>query len=350
VIPGDCIGPEVVGVTLPLLEQAAALDARTIEFSHFGWGSEMYLERGEIMPADAAEQIAGFDAVLFGAVGDPRVSSGISSWGLILALRQQLGLTVNLRPVRAWDGVPSPVRDADGADLVVVRENSEGEYVGIGGRVHPDRQSATAIEVAVHTRETIESLAHYSFRLAQKRRGLVTVATKSNSLRHAFEFWDDVVAGVAQSYPDVKVEYALIDSLCARVVQRPLSLDVVLGSNLFGDILSDLAAVIGGGLGMAPSANLSISGDVVGIYEPVHGSAPDIAGRRIANPVACVLSAAMLLDDCDCAVGAAALRDAVAIAVASPTTRTVDLGGTANTDECAAAIASALALPVAARS
>jgi tartrate dehydrogenase/decarboxylase / D-malate dehydrogenase len=342
VIPGDCIGPEVVGVTLPLLEAAAGLDGTTIEFTHFAWGSEWYLERGEIMPADAAEQLAGFDGVLFGAVGDPRVHSGISSWGLILTLRQQLGLTVNLRPVRAWDGVPSPVRDAEGSDMVVVRENSEGEYVGIGGRVHPGRQNAAAIEVAVHTREMIESLAHYSFKLAQKRRSLVTVATKSNSLRHAFEFWDEVVAGVAESYPDVTVEYALIDSLCARVVQRPRSLDVIFGSNLFGDILSDLAAVLAGGLGMAPSANVAADGGVVGIYEPVHGSAPDIAGQGIANPVACVLSAAMLLDDCRCPAGAGALREAVATAVANPETRTADLSGTATTKECAAAIGSAM--------
>ena len=237
---------------------------------------------------------AAFDGVLFGAVGRPDVPDHELIWGLILALRQQLGLALNLRPAQFWPGARSPLARPDGIDLLIVRENTEGEYAGIGGRSQQGRPGEVAIEVAVHSRAVIEKIARFSFERARRRRGALALVTKSNVLRYGYTLWDEVTGQVAADYPDVTCEVVLADAMAARMVERPAGLDVVLCGNLFGDVLSDLACSLTGGLGLAPSANVAYDRSAPGVYEPVHGSAPDIAGRGIANPCACALSAAML--------------------------------------------------------
>jgi tartrate dehydrogenase/decarboxylase / D-malate dehydrogenase len=342
-IPGDGIGGEVLAVTLPLLEAAAKLDGRALEVETFDWGAGRYRETGGMMPADGVEQAARQDAIIFGAVGDPEVPDHITLWGLLLPLRQGLKLAVNARPIRSWPGVKSVVSGAEGTDLLILRENSEGEYAGIGGRLAPGPGGELALEVAVHSRETIERITRYAFEQAGRRRGKMTLATKSNSLRHGYVLWDEIFAAVAADYPGIETESVLVDALAARLIERPTSIDVLVASNLFGDILSDLAAVLAGGLGMAPSANVDPLGESPGLYEPVHGSAPDIAGQGVANPVACILSAAMLLRDAGGERGAAALEAACARACEDPAARTRDIGGEGNTESFAAAITAALA-------
>lgn len=342
-IPGDGIGQEVLPATLPLLQRAATLDGVTVEYEQLDWGAGRYLETGAMMPADGVAVARGFDALIFGAVGHPDVADHITLWGLLLPLRQELELAVNVRPIRSWPGVPSVVTGAEGTDLVVLRENSEGEYAGIGGRLSPGPGGELALEVAVHSRERIERIASHAFELAERRRGRVTLATKSNSLRNGYVLWDQVVGEVAAEHPGVEWRSMLVDALSARLIEAPLDFDVIVASNLFGDILSDLAAVLAGGLGMAPSANIDPQRLSPGLYEPVHGSAPDIAGRGVANPAACVLSAAMLLRDAGAERGADALEAAVAIAGADDTARTADVGGRGNTASFAAAIAEPVA-------
>ena len=337
-IPGDGVGPEVVAVTLPVLEAALATDGSTLETTELDWGGERFLREGAAMPADAAATVRTFDAVLFGAVGRPDVPDHELVWGLIIGLRQQLDLAVNIRPVRAFPGVPTRVRGTDGVDLVIVRENTEGEYVGAGGVAHAGTGHDLGIEVAVHSRRVIERAAHHAFRLAARRSGRLSLVTKSNAMRHGYPLWDRVVREVAEQHPDVEVETVLVDAMAARMIQAPRSLDVLLASNLFGDILSDLAAVLAGGMGTAPSGNIRPELDTPGIYEPVHGSAPDIAGRGVANPVACLLSGAMLLDDLGHGGAAERVRSAVAAALMDPTHHTADLGGRATTTELGSAV------------
>jgi len=338
VIPGDGVGPEVVAATLPVL--AAALDRHdvSLEVTELDWGGERFRREGAAMPADAATITRQADAVLFGAVGRPDVPDPELVWGLIIALRQQLDLAVNLRPVHAFPGVPTKVRDTEGVDLVIVRENTEGEYAGAGGGVHTGTGDDIAIEVAIHSRRVIERVSHYAFALAAKRSGRLCLVTKSNAMRHGYPLWDRVVGEVAETYPDVELEIELVDAMAARLIQAPRSLDVVLASNLFGDILSDLAAVLAGGLGMAPSANVHPGGNVPGIFEPVHGSAPDIAGKGVANPVACLLSATLLLEDLGHDDAAGAVRKAVGSALQDPAHHTPDLGGQATTADLASAV------------
>ncbi|MFP5335382.1 MAG: isocitrate/isopropylmalate dehydrogenase family protein [Actinomycetes bacterium] len=338
VIPGDGVGPEVVAATTPVL--AAAVEARgeRLETVELDWGGERYLREGAAMPADAARTVREYDAVLFGAVGRPDVPDHELVWGLIIGLRQQLDLAVNIRPVRSFPGVPTAVRDTDGVDLVIVRENTEGEYVGAGGVAHAGTGHDLGIEVAVHSRRVIERAAHHAFGLARRRSGRLSLVTKSNAMRHGYPLWDRVVREVADEYPDVELETVLVDAMAARMVQAPRSLDVLLAGNLFGDILSDLAAVLAGGMGMAPSANVLPGGDVPGVYEPVHGSAPDIAGRGLANPVACMLSGALMLEDLGRTAAAESVRAAVAGALADPANHTADLGGRATTAQLAAAV------------
>ena len=342
-MPGDGVGPEVVAATLPLLLGAAALDCVDVEVASLDWGGDRYLRTGTAMPADGPQSVRGYDAVLFGAVGRPDIPADVSVWTLIVPLRQALDLYINLRPVTSWPGVPGPLRDGADVDFLIVRENTEGEYVGAGGRTHRGTPNETAVEVAVHTRRGIERVARFAFERARERRRLVSLVTKSNASRYGYRLWDEVVGEVAGAYPDVCLERVFVDAMAARMIERPRSLDVVLCSNLFGDILSDLGSPLQGGLGMAPSANVCPDGGVPGVYEPVHGSAPDIAGRGIANPIGCVLSGAMLLDDVGCPAGAAALRRAVAETLADGTSLTRDLGGILTTAEMTTALTRALA-------
>jgi len=337
-IPGDGVGPEVIAATLPVLQAALLRDDTKLDLVELDWGGERHLRTGTPMPSDAIEVVTATDAVLFGAVGRPDVPDHELVWGLIIALRQALDLAVNVRPVRSFPGVPTAVRDTDGVDLVIVRENTEGEYVGAGGRAHVGTPDETAMEVALHSRRVIERAARHAFDLARGRRGRVSLVTKSNAMRFGYPLWDAVVREVAEQNSDVELEVVLVDAMAARMVQQPRSLDVLLAGNLFGDILSDLAAVLAGGMGMAPSANVRPGGGVPGVFEPVHGSAPDIAGQGRANPVACLLSAAMLLDDTGRSAGAEAVRDAVTAALVDPALHTTDLGGTATTQQLSDAV------------
>lgn len=338
VIPGDGVGPEVVGATVPVLRAAVERQGGSLVTTDLDWGGARFLREGAAMPGDAAQVVQKCDAVLFGAVGRPDVPDHELVWGLIIGLRQQLDLAVNVRPVHVFDGVPSRVRGVEGVDLVIVRENTEGEYVGAGGVAHAGTGHDLGIEVAVHSRRVIERAAHYAFSLAEQRSGRLCLVTKSNAMRFGYPLWDRVVREVGEQHPDVRLETVLVDAMAARLIEAPKSLDVLLAGNLFGDILSDLAAVLAGGMGMAPSANILPGGDVPGVYEPVHGSAPDIAGNGVANPVACLLSGALLLDDLGNHPAAEAVRAAVADALLDKTNHTPDLGGSATTADLGAAV------------
>jgi tartrate dehydrogenase/decarboxylase / D-malate dehydrogenase len=342
-IGGDGIGPEVIEASLPAIADAVAGDGGVLEVTHLDWGGDRLLRTGQAMPENSVEIIREHDAVLLGAVGHPELAPDVSVWTLVLPLRKALDLYVNLRPIRSWPGVPSPVRDADGVDMVVVRENTEGEYAGVGGRVHRGSPAEVATDVAVHSRRAITRVARHAFALARERGQAMTLVTKSNVSRHGYALWDEVVYEVgAEEFPDVAVEKSYVDAMAARVIERPRSLGVLLCSNLFGDILSDGAAPLAGGLGMAPSANLCPEADAPGVFEPVHGSAPDIAGRGIANPMACLLSGAMLLRCTGFAGAADALEAAVGEAVQADEGRTPDIGGTAGTDVAGEAVRTAL--------
>ncbi|UGS39127.1 tartrate dehydrogenase [Capillimicrobium parvum] len=347
VIPGDGIGPEVIPQAVAALEAAAASHGGLrIAAESFPWGSEHYLEHGHVMPDDGPERLAGFDAILAGPVGDPRIPDTVTVWGLILALRQAFDQYVNLRPAQLLTGVRGPLADVppESVDMVFVRENTEGEYGGAGGRVHRDRPAEVAVETSVFTRSGIERIVRYAFehaRAAGRRR--VTSATKSNALRHAMPLWDEVFAEVAADYADIEHDSCLIDALVARMVSRPDSLDVVVASNLFGDILTDLGAAIAGSMGLAPSANLDPTRRSPSLFQAIHGSAPDIAGRGIANPIAEIWSAAMLLEFAGEQEAGAALMEAVRETVADPARRTTDLGGSASTAEVGTAVCAAVA-------
>ena len=349
VIPGDGIGPEVIPEAVAVLEAAAQADGGfRVVCEHFDWGTERYLATGAVMPQDGPDQLAGFDAILAGPTGDPRVPDTVTVWGLILALRQAFDQYVNLRPVRLLPGVRGPLAGVapDAVDIVFVRENTEGEYGGAGGRVHRGRPAEVAVETSVFTRAGIERIVRFAFehaRSAGRRR--VTSATKSNALRHAMPLWDDVVRDIAAEYPDIDCDHCLIDALAARMVSDPGSLDVVVASNLFGDILTDLGAAIAGSMGIAPSANLDPTRTRPSLFQAIHGSAPDIAGRGVANPVAEIWSAAMLLEFVGEAQAAEAVMAAIEETVADPARRTRDLGGSATTAEAGAAVRAALAAP-----
>ena len=342
-IGGDGIGPEVIHASLPAIADALAGDGGTLEVTHLDWGGERLLRTGQAMPDDSVDVIRAHDAVLLGAVGHPGLAPDVSVWTLVLPLRKSLDLYVNLRPIRSWPGVISPVRGAEGVDMVVVRENTEGEYAGVGGRVHRDSPSEVATDVAVHSRRAITRVARHAFGLARARGQRLTLVTKSNVSRHGYALWDEVVFELgADEFPDVELEKSYVDAMAARVIERPRSLGVLVCSNLFGDILSDGAAPLAGGLGMAPSANLCPGSDTPGVFEPVHGSAPDIAGKGIANPMACLLSGAMLLRETGFGAAADALETAVGEAVQVDEGRTPDIGGSATTGAAGEAVRTAL--------
>ena len=345
VIPGDGIGPEVIPEAVACLQSAASEHGVSIEVEQFDWGSEHYLTHGTVMPEDGPALLSGFDAILAGPVGDPRVPDTITVWGLILTLRQAFDQYVNLRPARLLPGVSSPLalvspRDVD---IVFVRENTEGEYSGAGGRLHRGHPAELAVETSIFTRSGIERVVRHAFEYARDHdRSHVTSATKSNALRHAMPLWDEVFASVAAEFPAITSDACLVDALVARVVRDPASLDVVVASNLFGDILTDLGAAIAGSLGIAPSANLDPTRRHPSLFQAIHGSAPDIAGRGIANPIAEIWSTAMMLDFLGEAEAGAALQRALETAVADPRARTRDLGGVASTVLAGAAVRSAL--------
>jgi tartrate dehydrogenase/decarboxylase/D-malate dehydrogenase len=329
-----------------IAEARKAVDALglRIEWTELPWGSARYHEHGRMMPEDWAEQLVGFQAVLLGAIGDPSVPDHVSLWGSILELRQRLDLWANLRPCRLLPGIPGPLagRGPDDVDILFVRENTEGEYAGVGGRAHRGLASEVALETSVFTRGGVERVVRFAFGQAAARRGLLTSATKSNASRFGYVLWDEVVEEVAADFPAVRVERVLVDALAARMVRSPDSLDVVVASNLFADILTDLAAAIQGGMGMAASANIAPDRpEVPGVFEPVHGSAPDIAGQGIANPAGAIWSASLMLEHLGEHESAERLLDAL-VTVCYKGPRTRDVGGSATTREVGDAVAAAL--------
>ena len=334
VIPGDGAGPEVVAEARKAVD-ALGLD---VEWTELPWGSAHFHEHGRMMPKDALDVVRGHDAVLLGAVGDPSVPDHVSLWGLLLPLRQGLDLWANIRPARLLEGIPSPLAGSPAVDMLFVRENTEGEYSGVGGRAHTGLPHEVGIETAVFTREGVRRVIEHAFQLAEGRSGLLTSATKSNASRYGYVLWDEVVTEVAAEHPDVEVDRALVDALAARMVSNPLSLDVVVASNLFGDVLTDIAAVLQGGMGMAASASVAPGSGTTAIFEPVHGSAPDIAGKGLANPVGAIWSASLMLDDLGETDAAARLLRAVE-AVCKDGPRTRDIGGSASTSEVGDAVA-----------
>jgi len=345
VIPGDGIGREVIPAGLAVLEAAAPRFGFTLDRAEFPWSCDYYLETGKMVAEDGIQQLEGFAAIYFGAIGAPSVPDHVSIWQLILPIRQRFDQYVNLRPLRLLPGVRSPLKDRQPAelDIVCVRENSEGEYSGVGARVHAGTEKEVAHETSVFTRKGIDRIARYAFELAAKRpRRLLASCTKSNALRHSMVLWDEVVAAVAKDYPQVSLHKYHVDALAARMVTHPQSLDVIVASNLFGDILTDLGAALAGSLGLAPGANINPERRHPSMFEPIHGTAPDIAGLGIANPIGAIWAGAMMLEHLGESDAAAAIVGAIERVMAEGKVRTRDLGGNASTAELAAAVRAAL--------
>ena len=343
VIPGDGIGNEVVPEGQRVLEAAARRFGFELAWSEFDWSCERFKKTGRMMPEDGLDQLRACEAIFLGAVGAPGVPDHVSLWGLLIPIRRTFRQYVNLRPVRLLRGVRSPLADRSPAeiDMVIVRENNEGEYSEIGGRLYKDTDDELAVQQAVFTRKGTDRVMRYAFELARKRqRRHVTSATKSNGIIHSMPYWDERFAAMAQQYPDVKTAQYHIDILTAHFVQHPDWFDVVVGSNLFGDILSDLGPAIAGSIGLAPGGNINPEKEHPSMFEPVHGSAPDIAGKGIANPIAQIWTGAMLLDHLGHAQAAQAIVKAIETVVAEGKTVTRDLGGKASTREVGDLLAS----------
>ena len=344
-IGGDGIGPEVTAAGIRVLGAAAMADGFTLEAEDFPWGSAFYRRHGVMMPGDGLDALRGFDAIYFGAVGDPSLPDDVTLWGLRLAICQGFDQYANVRPARLLPGLQGPLRPQLGAalDMVVIRENSEGEYAGAGGRTHRGTPLETATETSVFTRHGVERIQRYAFAVAQGRgRKHVTCVTKSNAQRHGMVMWDEVFNAVSEDYPEVETARILVDAAAAKMVLDPGAFDVVVATNLHADILSDLSGALSGSLGMAASANLDPERRGPSMFEPVHGSAPDIAGRGIANPLAAIASGAMMLEHLGEAGTARRLHAAVERAVRDGSALTPDVGGTATTDQSADAVAAAL--------
>lgn len=342
VIPGDGIGAEVVDAALMPVRAVAERHGFRIGETSFDWSCDTYLRTGEMMPADGIEQLARHDAILLGAVGWPeRVPDSVSLHGLLLRIRKSFDLYVNMRHHRLLPGVDGPLRKGD-FDILCIRENTEGEYSGAGGRVHQGGADEVAVETAVFTRKGVERILRYGFEQARRRTGRLASVTKSNAQKHSMVFWDEVTDQLAAEYDDVEVTRYHVDAIAARMITHPETLDVVVASNLFGDILTDIGAAIQGGLGFAASANINPAGNAPSMFEPVHGSAPDIAGRGLANPIATIWSAAMMLEHLGERQASADLLDAVARVTAEPDHLTPDCGGSGTTSSVAARIADAL--------
>ena len=346
VLPGDGIGSEVIPAGVRVLEALAESGGEfRVETASFAWGSEWYLRHGAMMPADGVQVLerAGFDAILLGPIGDPRVPDHITLWGLLLPIRQQFDQYVNLRPMRLLPGVTSPLanKGPKEIDMVCIRENTEGEYAGVGGRVHVGAGHEVAIQETVFTRSGTERVIRYAFEYARTHgRKKVTSATKSNALQYSMVFWDDVFRGLAADYPALEHEQQLVDSLAARFVAKPESLDVVVASNLFGDVLTDLGAAISGSMGIAPSANLNPERKYPSLFQAIHGSAPDISGRGIANPLGTIWSVQLMLDHLGEKQAASTLMGAIEMLVRDGHAKTPDLGGRATTAEMTDALCS----------
>ncbi len=343
VIAGDGIGKEVIPAGMAALERAARGADVALAFTEFPWGCEFYTRRGRMMDEDGFERLAAFDAIYLGAIGSPAVPDHVAVWDLLLPIRQRFDQYVNLRPMRLLAGLTSPLANRGPADIdmVCVRENSEGEYSGVGGRLHAGTAREVAQQTGVFTRRGIDRIVRYAFEVASARpRRMLASATKSNALRHSMVLWDEAAEAVRAAYPSVAFRKYHVDALAARMVTHPDTVDVVVASNLFGDILTDLGAAISGSLGVAPGANINPERTSPSMFEPIHGSAPDIAGTGIANPIGAMWAGALMLDH----LGRRDLHDrllgAIERVVAGGKCRTPDLGGKATTKELASAITS----------
>jgi tartrate dehydrogenase/decarboxylase/D-malate dehydrogenase len=334
-IPGDGIGQEVIPAACAVLDAVGARHGVEFRYDEFDWSCARYLSEGAMMPDDALTRVRDHDAIFLGAVGAPGVPDHVSLWGLLIPFRGRFRQYVNLRPIRVFEGVASPIRNArpGEVDFVVVRENVEGEYSELGGRHNRGFDDEFAVQEAIFSRVGVTRIVDYALDLAARRDGRLTSATKSNGIVHTMPFWDEVFAERAALRPEVTVDSEHIDALCAKVVLDPARFDVIVGSNLFGDILSDLAAAVAGSIGIAPSANINPERDFPSMFEPVHGSAPDIVGRGVANPLGAIWTAALMLDHLGHPEAAAELEDAMAAVLAKTPLRTPDLGGTATTTE-----------------
>ena len=341
VIEGDGIGKEVVPEGIRVLEAVGKRYGIDWEWTHFDWSCETYAKTGQMMPTDGLEQLKGFDSIFLGAVGYPGVPDHVSLWGLLIPIRRTFEQYVCLRPIKLLAGVETPLKryGPGEIDLCIVRENNEGEYSEVGGRMYRGTDAEFALQENIFTRRGCDRVMRYAFELAGQRRKHVTSATKSNGIVFTMPFWDERFAEMAARFPDCQTSQYHIDILAAHFVSRPERFDVVVGSNLFGDILSDLGAAVVGSIGIAPSANLNPERKYPSMFEPVHGSAPDIAGKGIANPVAQIWSGAMMLDHLGEAEAAREVERAFTKILAEGGPRTADLGGTATTREAGEAIA-----------
>ena len=344
-IPADGIGPEVIEAGTAVLEALAErMGDVSFQFQTFDWGTDYYKKHGMMMPEDGLAKLQPFDAIFFGAVGAPDVPDHITLWGLRLNICQNFDQYANVRPTRILPGISSPLRNVEAGNLdwVIVRENSEGEYAGNGGRTHRGLPEEVATEVAIFTRVGVERIMRYAFRIAQSRpRKFLTVVTKSNAQRHGMVMWDDIAAEVAEEFPDVTWDKMLVDAMTVRMVMEPESLDTVVATNLHADILSDLAGALAGSIGVAPTANINPEGRHPSMFEPIHGSAFDITGKGIANPVATFWTAAQMLEHLGEADGAARLMRAVD-QVCAAGIMTPDVGGKATTKEVTEAVIGAI--------
>lgn len=348
VIPGDGIGKEVVPEGIRVLDAAGKRFDIEFQWEFFPWGCEYYSLHGQMMPPDGLTMLREFEAIYLGAVGAPGVPDHVSLWGLLIPIRTTFRQYINLRPVRLLEGLQSPLRDKkpDDIDLCVVRENNEGEYSRVGGRTHEGTDREMAMQTSIFTRTGIEKVIRFAFELAKRRRKKhLTSATKSNGLIHTMPFWDEIFREISQDYPEVRADQFHIDALAAALVLRPENFDVLVGSNLFGDILSDLAPALAGGLGIAPSANLNPEHEFPSMFEPVHGSAPDIAGKGTANPIGQIWSGAMMLDHLGHSDAARAIEEAIERALLEEKTRTPDLNGSASTEEVGITIRDYVIMP-----
>jgi tartrate dehydrogenase/decarboxylase/D-malate dehydrogenase len=341
VIAGDGIGKEVVPEGIRVLEVAGKRFGFGFNWCAFDWSCETYARTGKMMPDDGLEQLRPFDAIFLGAVGYPNVPDHVSLWGLLIPIRRTFRQYVNLRPVRLFEGIDSPLKNwkPGEIDFTIVRENNEGEYSNIGGRIYQGTDDEMAVQQAVFTRRGVNRVLRFAFDLARGRKKHVTSATKSNGIIHTMPFWDECFHEMAAKYPEIRTDQYHIDILSAHFVRHPDWFDVVVGSNLFGDILSDLGPAVVGSIGIAPSANLNPEKEFPSMFEPVHGSAPDIAGQGIANPIGQIWSGAMMLRHFGADEAADCVENAIAVILAQAKVRTPDIGGSSSTQELGQAIA-----------
>lgn len=341
VIAGDGIGPEVIAEGVKVLKHVAKADGGfNFEFTHFPWGCDYYLKNGKMMPDDAIETLSGFDAIYLGAVGYPGVPDHISLWDLLLKIRHEFDQYVNVRPVKLLKGAPCPLKDVacEDIDMVVIRENSEGEYAGAGDWLFKGQENEVVLQTGVFSRKGTERIIRYAFELARKEKKTLTSISKGNALNYSMVFWDSIFAEVSRDYPDVKTASYLVDAASMFFVKDPKRFQIVVTSNLFGDIITDLGAAISGGMGLAAGANLNPERKFPSMFEPIHGSAPDIAGKQIADPLASIWSVSQMLDFFGYEDWGKRVLDAIETVMVEAKTLTPDMNGTAKTSEVGDAI------------